>query len=135
MRKYDSDNDGFINFKELSAGLDSDNIKFSHEEKLALMKHLDVDCDGVISKDELFDALVIDHRYRKNHHLPKINVDHLLKRIRQGAEKFKSVDEFVRVIFDRMDTDRNGMLSFGELSTGLQNMGIVISHKEKHALM
>jgi calcium-dependent protein kinase len=59
----------------------------------------------------------------------------LLKRIRQGAEKFKSLDDFVRYLFEKLDTDGSGALSFNELSVGLTNMGIEISNKEKHALM
>lgn len=46
MRRYDVDGDGFVNFTELSNGLDHDNVRMTKEEKLAFMKHLDVDCDG-----------------------------------------------------------------------------------------
>ena len=135
MRRYDTDNDGNLNFKELSQGLDQDGVSLTHEEKLVLMKHLDADCDGVVSRDEIFHALLLDSRHRRNHHEPKVNTDHLLRRIRQGAEKFKSVDEFVRYLFAKLDTDGSGSLSFNELSVGLTNMGIQISQKEKHALM
>ena len=110
-------------------------IKLTKEEKLALMKHLDTDCDGVITRDEIFQALLLDSRYSNNHHAPKTNVDYLLKRIRQGAESFQSLEEFVRVLFDKLDTDSNGTLSFSELSVGLKNMGINITDLEKHALM
>jgi len=27
------------------------------------MKHLDVDCDGAVSRDEIFNALVVDARH------------------------------------------------------------------------
>lgn len=135
MRRYDTDGDGFLNFKELSSGLDNDGIRLTHEEKITLMKHLDSDCDGVVSRDEIFHALLIDSRHRRNHHNPKVNVDHLLRRIRQGAEKFKSLDAFVKFLFDKLDADGSGALSFAELSNGLTEMGIDISHKEKHALM
>lgn len=135
MRRYDSDGDGYLNFKELSEGLKHDGILLTQEEKLQLMKHLDSDCDGVVSRDEIFHALLLDSRHRRNHHNPKVNVDHLLRRIRQGAEKFKSLDAFVKYLFDKLDADGSGALSFTELSEGLSNMGIEISHKEKHALM
>lgn len=135
MRRYDTDQDGYLNFRELSDGLNYDNIQLSHQEKIELMKHLDVDCDGVISRDEIFHALLLDGRHRRNHHFVRVNVDHLLKRIKQGAERFKSLDDFVKFLFDKLDTDGSGSLSFNELSVGLTNMGIEISHKEKHALM
>lgn len=135
MRRYDTDNDGMLNFRELSDGLSNDGIYLTHEEKLVLMKHLDEDCDGVITRDELFHALLLDSRHRRNHHNPKVNVDHVLRRIRQGAESFASVDEFVKYLFLKLDTDGSGALSFNELSVGLTNMGIQITQKEKHALM
>ena len=59
----------------------------------------------------------------------------MLKRIKQGAEKFKSLEDFCRYIFTKMDTDGSGTLSFNELSAGLNEMGIEISNKEKHELM
>ncbi len=62
-------------------------------------------------------------------------MDHLLKRIKQGAEKFKSLEDFCRYIFNKMDTDGSGTLSFNELSAGLNDMGIQITNKEKHELM
>lgn len=127
MRRYDTDGDGYLSFRELSEGLDSDGANLTHEEKLRLMKHLDVDCDGAVSRDEIFDALLIDSRHRRNHHHPRVNIDHLLKRIRQGAEKFKSLDDFVKFLFEKLDTDGSGALSFNELSVGLTNMGIDIS--------
>ena len=46
MRRYDTDGDGYVNFAELSSGLDHDDVRLTKQEKLALMKHLDVDCDG-----------------------------------------------------------------------------------------
>ena len=70
MRRYDTDGDGYLNFRELSEGLDADNMGLTQDEKLRLMKHLDVDCDGVISRDEIFDALLIDSRHKRNHHHP-----------------------------------------------------------------
>jgi calcium-dependent protein kinase len=59
----------------------------------------------------------------------------LLKRIKQGAEKFQSLEDFCHYIFKKMDVDKSGTLSFNELSAGLTDMGIDISQKEKHELM
>jgi Ca2+-binding EF-hand superfamily protein len=111
----------------LSDGLAHDNIKLTKDERLALMKHLDVDCDGAVSRDEIFNALVVDPRHQRSHHFSKVNVDHLLKRIKQGAEKFRNLEDFCRYIFNKMDTDGSGTLSFNELSAGLIEMGIEIT--------
>lgn len=135
MRRYDTDGDGYLNFQELSDGLAHDNIKLTKDECLALMKHLDVDCDGAVSRDEIFNALVVDARHQRSHHFSKVNVDHLLKRIKQGAEKFRSLQDFCQYIFKKMDIDKSGTLNFNELSAGLTDMGIEISQKEKHELM
>jgi Ca2+-binding EF-hand superfamily protein len=135
MRRYDTDGDGSLNFKELFDGLNHDNVKLSKDECLALMKHIDVDCDGQVTRDEIFNALLVDPRHQRSHHFAKVNVDHLLKRIKQGAEKFKSLEDFCRHIFTKMDKDRSGTLSFSELSQGLTDMGIEITNKEKHELM
>lgn len=45
------------------------------------------------------------------------------------------MEEFVKYLFNKLDTDGSGALSFNELSAGLTTMGIIISNKEKHALM
>ena len=68
FQRYDTDKDGYLNFQELSAGLSNDRIKLTESEKLALMKHLDADCDGVVTRDELYNALVLDARYMKSNH-------------------------------------------------------------------
>ena len=41
----------------------------------------------------------------------------------------------MKFLFDKLDTDASGSISFNELSIGLLNMGIEITDKEKHALM
>jgi Ca2+-binding EF-hand superfamily protein len=135
MRRYDQDGDGYVNFQELSDGFDHDNVRLTKQEKLALMKHLDADCDGRVSREEIFNVLLVDSRHQRSHHFAKVNVDHLLKRIKQGAERFKSLQEFCRYIFNKMDTDGSGTLNFHELSAGLIEMGIEITNKEKHELM
>jgi|LauGreDrversion4_2_1035121.scaffolds.fasta_scaffold17702_1 Ca2+-binding EF-hand superfamily protein len=57
MRKFDFDNDGLIGFEELGKGLKSIEVKATDQEHLALMRILDKDRDGGISKFELFAAL------------------------------------------------------------------------------
>ena len=57
MNRYDMDGDGYINQMELSRGLEGDGIKLSKTELAALMKHIDIDRDGNVSQDEIFQAL------------------------------------------------------------------------------
>lgn len=55
--KFDLDGDGLISFDELADGLKSINVKISDKEKLALMRELDGDRNGFISKQEIYNAL------------------------------------------------------------------------------
>ena len=57
MRKLDFDNDGLVGFEELGKGLKSIEVKATDQEHLALMRLLDKDRDGGISKFELYNAL------------------------------------------------------------------------------
>ena len=48
--RFDTNNDGLISIEELGVGLKSINVKISEKEKLALMKELDLDRDGGLTK-------------------------------------------------------------------------------------
>lgn len=50
MERFDINGDGSISIDELDEGLKSINVRISGKEKLALMKELDKDRDGGISK-------------------------------------------------------------------------------------
>lgn len=50
MVRFDTNNDGLISIEELGVGLKSINVKISEKEKLALMKELDLDRDGGLTK-------------------------------------------------------------------------------------
>jgi len=57
MRKFDRDNDGLVKYEELGQGLKGIEVKASDQELLSLMRLLDKDRDGGISKFELYNAL------------------------------------------------------------------------------
>ena len=57
MQRFDVNGDGLISIEELGLGLKGIGVKISEKEKLALMKELDLDRDGSISKQELYIAL------------------------------------------------------------------------------
>ena len=100
------------------------------------MLHLDVDGDGVVTRDEIYNALSKDSKdFKNNQIVPRVNFDALLKRIRQGADKFRSLEDFVRVLFNNIDTNKNTSISFTELYAGLSQLGIQISEREKLELM
>lgn len=57
MNRFDSNNDGFISFEELTSGLKTIKINLSSQEKQALMNRLDFNRDGEISEEEIFKAI------------------------------------------------------------------------------
>ena len=52
-----------------------------------------------------------------------------------SADRFKSLEDFCRFVFNKFDVDRSGSLSFNELSNGLEELGINVGTSEKMDLM
>jgi len=137
MNRYDSDGDGFINQSELSRGLENDGIKLTKTELSALMNHIDIDRDGEVSKDEIYQALTSDGSRitTTTTAIGSGSADAILKRIKLSADRFKSLEDFCRFVFNKFDADRSGSLSFNELSNGLEELGIKVGISEKMDLM
>jgi Ca2+-binding EF-hand superfamily protein len=106
MSRYDTDGDGLINLQELTRGLEHDMIKSTPEERRALFNFLDVDRDGNISQEEIYNALIKSGGGKSSG-----NIETNLQKIKQGASRFKSVEEFVKYLFNKYDADRSGTLS------------------------
>lgn len=132
MNRYDLDGDGLINQMELSRGLDNDGIRLTKTELSAVMNYIDVDRDGNISNDEILNALAPGRSLQTT---IGSNVDQILKRIKLSADRFKTLEDFCRFVFNKFDADRSGSLSFNELSNGLEEMSIHVSVSEKMDLM
>jgi Ca2+-binding EF-hand superfamily protein len=133
MIRYDTDSDGQINQLELSRGLEGDGIRLSKTELTALFNHIDIDRDGSISFEEILNALAPGRGFSQS--TIGSSVDTILKRIKLSADRFKTLEDFCRFVFNKFDTDRSGSLSFNELSAGLDELGIIVSVGEKMDLM
>lgn len=57
IKKFDFDNDGIITFNELCDGIRALHIFLTLKERQALMKALDLNNDGELSADELYNVL------------------------------------------------------------------------------
>ena len=56
-------------------------------------------------------------------------------KIKQGAARYKSLSEYCTDLFRKLDKNKDGMISFFELSEGLREIGIKIFKGEQAALM
>ena len=62
-------------------------------------------------------------------------VDQALVKIKQGAANYKSLSDYCMDMIRKLDKNKDGMISFIELSEGLREFGIKIFKGEQAALM
>jgi Ca2+-binding EF-hand superfamily protein len=133
----------FMTFNEVMNCLKTFNFNLQHVEKLALMKRIDADNDNQITREEFYHALASagtasstgaqspsrmdDSEDRR--------VDQALLKIKQGAARYKSLQEYCLDLMRRLDRNKDGYITFVELSEGLRDMGIKIFKGEQAALM
>lgn len=136
--KFDVNKDGALSFKEMREGLKSLNVHLADNEIHALFHLVDVDRDGEITQEELYNAVLSKDKYYKlNPKIgqQKVNIDHVLNIIKKGVEKYSSLDAYVKALMERFDINGDGSISIDELSEGLKSINVTISAKEKLALM
>jgi Ca2+-binding EF-hand superfamily protein len=134
IKKFDRNQDGQIQFKELCDGLKTMNIYLTSREKEALMKKLDINSDGSISDEELYQALSsinIDQLKQ----LAKESAEFALKKIAGGADDFPNMREYVRFLMRKFDANGDGFISYEELTAGMKAIHINLTLREKLALM
>lgn len=134
IRKFDYDNDGVITFTELAEGVKRLNIFLSLKEKQALMKLLDLDANGSLTADELYQVLSkVDTKLSKTE--LNASIEHALRKIASGADDFNSMREYVNTLFKNFDVNYDGFISFEELVDGLRTISINLTAQEQKALM
>jgi Ca2+-binding EF-hand superfamily protein len=104
FNKFDADRSGSLSFNELSNGLDEMNIHVSLSEKMDLMRTLDTDGDGEVGFMELYNGL--------SGFSGSVNLDQVMKKIANGADQYRSIDEYVSTLFRRFDINHDGEVSF-----------------------
>ncbi len=134
VKRFDRNQDGSVQFKELVEGLKSMSIFLTQREREGLMKKLDTNQDGSITDVELFNALrTISLDHLKS--MAKEVADIALKKIASGAEDYPNLREYVRYLVKRFDGNSDGIISFDELTSGLKTMHVNLTLKEKLNLM
>ena len=127
IKQFDSNNDGIINFEELTTGLRSLGINLNQIEAQALMKKLDLNRDGRISDDELMKILsgktgdIIPPAL-----LPQV-VDQALKKIATGADDYSDMKGYAKSLIRKFDRNNDGQIQFKELANGLKTMNIYLT--------
>lgn len=137
FKKFDVNKDGALSFKEMRDGLNSMNVHLSDNQIHALFHFIDLDRDGEVTQEELYNAVLSKEKYTKNPKIgsQRINVDHVLDLIKKGVEKYSSLEAYVKALMERFDVNGDGSISIEELGEGLKSINVRISEKEKLALM
>jgi Ca2+-binding EF-hand superfamily protein len=103
FRRFDTNHDGAISFEELKAGLQSSGILFTEQEVETCFAVADRDCDGEVSLSEFVHMLSASHGSEG------------------PVERF--FDYCIGVAFNAIDANRDGAISFQELSSSLRAAG------------
>lgn len=135
IKQFDSNNDGIINFEELSAGLRSLGINLNQVEAQALMKKLDLNRDGRISEDELLKILSGATSEIMAPGVLHQAIEQALKKIATGADDYNDLRGYAKSLIKRFDRNQDGQIQFKELCDGLKTMNIYLTTREKEALM
>ncbi len=62
-------------------------------------------------------------------------VDQALLKIKSGAAKYRSLQEYCMTLLRKLDTNKDGAITYLELVEGLRDMGIKVYKGEQAALM
>lgn len=136
----------FMTFQELMNCLKTFNFNLQHIEKIALMKKMDENGDNQISKEEFYNALtsaaaVVPLKAGQTIQVDRvrdpdeIRVDKALLKIKSGAARFKSLSDYCMFLMKKLDTNKDGFITYLELVEGLREMGIKVFKGEQAAMM
>ncbi len=115
------------------------------------MKKMDENGDNQISKDEFYNAL-ISAGGASGKNIPskpsfggasgatqdageEARVDAALLKIKAGAAKFKNLSDYCMHLIRKLDTNKDGYVSYQELAEGLRDMGIKLFKGEQASMM
>lgn len=84
-----------------------------------LMNMMDVDKDGYISQAELYKALNLKAQH-EGYQGTSASIDEVLAKLRRGAEKYRSVAEYVNYLFEQFASSNSSFMTFQELMNCLK---------------
>lgn len=117
-----------MTFQELMNCLKTFNFNLTQVERIALMKKMDENGDNQISKDEFYNAL-ISAGGGSGKNIPsrptfggasgathdageEARIDAALLKIKAGAAKFKNLSEYCMHLIRKLDTNKDGYVSY-----------------------
>lgn len=66
---------------------------------------------------------------------PQASLDHLIEKIKRGASKHKSLQDYAVYLMKTLDANNNGFVELEEFSQGLAKMNIYITKHEEHLFL
>lgn len=119
VKIFDIDGDGFISYLELVDGVKALGISAKKNDMIDLMNIMDVDKDGYISQAELYKALNLKPQH-EGYQGTSASIEEVLVKLRRGAEKYKSLVEYVNYLFEQFASSNSSFMTFQELMNCLK---------------
>merc|ERR1712128_32475 len=124
FKKFDSDNDGAIDSKELATGLKNSGICLTDQEIETIFAVADLDGDGQIDMGEFCQLLGVGGGSTASAPAAGGSTTTIVAKFR-GL--YKTIDQ-VRSAFNQYDVDRDGSISKQELEQGMVKSGQFTAH-------
>jgi Ca2+-binding EF-hand superfamily protein len=94
VRRFDRNSDGLLSIKELTDGLAKLQIFLSQSETQALMNRLDLNRDGEVSAEEIYNVLSSTTGVSSGSSFKASGVDQAIKKIAEGASRYPSMYDY-----------------------------------------
>jgi len=127
FKKFDTNNDGAIDSKELSSGLKNSGILLTDQEVETIFAVADLDGDGQIDMGEFGQLLGVGGGAKAPAPAAGGNATTIVAKFR-GL--YKTIDQ-VRSAFNQYDVDRDGSISKQELEQGMVKSGQFTAQESK----
>jgi calmodulin len=142
FRIFDSNGDGFVTRQEFKYAVAQLGLGLSNEEADALLAHLDINRDGMVSYEEFLTQLFRAARDPMLARLGPCLVEHFLAHDgpaytlwQRIARAFQDRGVPLRQVFDLFDADRDGVISRQELAEAFRLMRLNLSDDDVDRLL
>jgi Ca2+-binding EF-hand superfamily protein len=138
FKYFDSDASGDIDPDEFYAAMHAFGLEFTEDQVMALFGYYDIDRDGGLSYYEFIDKVLGDGFHGDSNAEPEYAVLMAMPQpSNKEADKMRTtiprelvVEEEVRKVFDRYDTNKSGEIDIRELAQMVGSLGLRMSQEE-----